>query len=57
MLFRSNEDPLDETGHLKGNLSQILTNQIKYVQHVVMSEEMANKIPKDIAHDKIIISK
>ncbi|CAH0416293.1 hypothetical protein KAR50_05025 [Periweissella fabaria] len=52
-----NEDPLDETGHLKGNLSQILTNQIKYVQHVVMSEEMANKIPKDIAHDKIIISK
>lgn len=51
-----NEDPIDESGHIKGNLYQILTNEIEYVQHVVLSEEMANKIPQDVPHDKLIIN-
>ncbi|MCM0599491.1 hypothetical protein [Periweissella fabalis] len=51
-----NEDPIDESGHIKGNLYQIFTNEIEYVQHVVLSEEMANKIPQDVPHDKLIIN-
>ncbi|CAH0418972.1 hypothetical protein [Periweissella ghanensis] len=51
-----NEDPIDESGHIKGNLYQILTNEIDYVQHVVLTEDMANKIPKDVPHDKLIIN-
>lgn len=51
-----NEDPIDESGHIKGNLYQILINEIDYVQHVVLTEDMANKIPKDVPHDKLIIN-
>lgn len=50
-----NESPLDESGHLKGNLFQILTNQITYIHHVVMTQAMADEVPADVPTDKIII--
>lgn len=50
-----NESPLDESGHVKGNLFQILNDDIKYVQHVVMTQAMFDELPQDISTDKVTI--
>lgn len=50
------EAPLNEAGQVKGNLRAILTNEVKYVQHVVASEDAATVLKTaNCPIDKLII--
>lgn len=49
------EDPLDENGQVRGNLAEILNNQLPYVQHVVVNQAQAEELKESGAPtDKLV---